>query len=133
MGQFTQRIEVGRLDEARFEPVDLMVDTGSTYTWLPQALVTRLGLKPSGHVQVRLADGRVIEKNGLTVLVRINGEARGSFCLVAEQDDALLLGALTLETFSLGVDPVNKRLMPVVASAMPARRSPGGLTGTPGF
>lgn len=70
--------------------------------------------------KIRLADGSVIEKQGVDALVRINGEIHSNFCLVAEPGDAHLLGSLTLETFSLGVDPVNKKLIPVVASAMPA-------------
>jgi len=118
MGLFSKRIEIGSADSSRFESVELMVDTASTYTWVPRGLVNRLGLRVSGKRRVRLADGRIVEKEGVDAQVRINGEVHSNFCLIADQGDGLLLGSLTLETFSLGVDPINKTLVPVVASAM---------------
>ncbi len=120
MGIFNCRIEVGTADQGRFEPIELMVDSGSTYTWLPRSLIQRLGLRVSGKRPVRLADGRILEKEGVDALIRIEGEVHSNFCLIANEGDGLLLGSLTLETFSLGVDPMNRKLVPVVASAMSA-------------
>lgn len=119
MGLFNCRIEVGAGDLKRFELIELMVDSGSTYTWLPRSLIQRLGLHVSGKRPVRLADGRIVEKEGVDALIRLDGEVHSNFCLIADEGDGLLLGALTLETFSMGVDPINRKLMPVVASAMP--------------
>jgi len=118
MGLFSKRIEIGSADSSRFESVELMVDTASTYTWIPREIVNRLGLRVSGKRRVRHADGRIVEKEGVDAQVRINGEVHSNFCLIADQGEGLLLGSLTLETFSLGVDPINKTLVPVVASAM---------------
>lgn len=117
MGIFNRSIEVAARDLSRFETVELMVDTGSTYTWLPRAVVSRLGLVPNCRRQVRCADGRIIEKEGVDCAIRIGDEVHPNFCLIADSGDSHLLGALTLETFSLGVDPVNGSLVPIVASA----------------
>lgn len=118
MSLFNWEIEAGSVDGSMFEPVELLVDTGSTYTWIPKELAARLGLSVTGKRRLRLADGSEISRDGVDAYVKINGERHFNFCLLAEANDAVLLGSVTLETFSLGVDPVNKKLVPVVSSAV---------------
>jgi len=57
------------------------------------------------------------EYEAVEVAVRIDGEVLHSLCLLGEDGMDPLLGAVTLELFSLGVDPVNRRLIPVVGLA----------------
>lgn len=92
----------------------MLVDTGSTYTWLPREVVEALNLQPETRRQLRTADGRNVEREAVVAHMRLNGEIIPNLCIVAESDDSLLLGSITLETFSLGVDPVNRKLVPVV-------------------
>ncbi len=122
MSLFSEKVEVCSADGSRFEAVDLLVDTGSSYTWLPRTLVERLVLKVIDRQPVRLADGRIVEKDAVEVKLRVNGKVRTNLCLVADKGDMSLLGVLTLETFSLGVDPHNKKLVPVVALAAQASK-----------
>jgi len=117
MSLFTQEIEVGSADLSRFEKGELLVDTGSTYTWIPRELVERLGLESQTQRQLRTADGRTIEREAVVAHVRLNGETLPNLCVVAESDNSRLLGSLTLETFSLGVDPINRKLVQIVGSA----------------
>ena len=42
--------------------VELIVDTGATYTVIPTSILNRLGINPTRTVKARLADNRVIEK-----------------------------------------------------------------------
>ncbi|MGB9622883.1 MAG: aspartyl protease family protein, partial [Candidatus Bathyarchaeia archaeon] len=42
--------------------VEVSVDTGSTYTVLPSSILYSLGIKSVRTVNLRLADGRVLEK-----------------------------------------------------------------------
>ena len=44
----------------------------------------------------------------------IDGETLTTMCIFGDEGSDPLLGALTLEQFSLGVDPVNRRLIAVV-------------------
>lgn len=117
MSLFNYKIQVGTMDFSKFESVELLVDTGSTYTWIPKELSEKFSLKVTGRRKLKLPDGSEIWREGVDAAVRINGETHSNFCLLAEPSDSLLLGSLTLETFSLGVDPINKKLVPVVASA----------------
>ena len=44
MGTFQVRLEIAGPSRERFEPVEALVDTGSTYTVLPRSLLQELGI-----------------------------------------------------------------------------------------
>jgi predicted aspartyl protease len=58
-----------------------------------------------------MADGRMVEFDLGTVRIRLEGRERFSVVVFGEDDMKPLLGAITLEEFHLGVDPVGKRLV----------------------
>ncbi len=61
MGTFRVAIEVGDPQGQRYETLEALVDTGSTYTVLPAALLRRLGIQPIERRQFEIADDRVVE------------------------------------------------------------------------
>ena len=115
MGTFRHCIEVGSGDGSIFEPVEAVVDTGATYTWIPRPVLERLGIKPAFKRRLQIADGTVIEREAAQAPVRINDETLMTICLFGDEDSEPLLGAVTLEEFGLGVDSVNQRLVPIVS------------------
>ena len=106
-------VEVGDVPGQRFEAVEALVDTGATYTLMPQSLLRRLGVVPHTRASFLLADGSQMERDIGRTWVQLDG--RREFTLVIFGDDAAqpLLGAVTLEEFRLAPDPVSKRLIPV--------------------
>ncbi|HKP19429.1 MAG TPA: aspartyl protease family protein [Gaiellaceae bacterium] len=112
MGTFHVRVEVAGPARERFVPVDLLVDTGSTYTVLPRALLHDLGVEVESRARFVLANGSNLELDRGRAWVRFEG--REQYTLVVFGDDALL-GAVTLEEFLLAPDPVEGRLVPVPA------------------
>ena len=60
--------------------------------------------------------------------MRLDGREDVSPIVFREEGAQPLLGAVTLEIFSLGIDPVNERLIPVNAF-MPALGAGSTLTG----
>ena len=73
MGTFRVELEVGDPYGKRFEPVNALVDSGSTYTFLPSTLLYGLGVKPDRTMAFRLADGsRIIRHIGYT-WAKLNG------------------------------------------------------------
>ena len=62
-------IDVGNMSGQRFEPVEVMVDTGATFTIVPGDVLRRLGVSPQRTMQVRLADGSVIDDEVCDTLV----------------------------------------------------------------
>lgn len=90
-----------------------VVDTGATRLVLPEAVITQLGLTPSGEATVRYADRRsarrAVVKN---VSVELLGR-QGVFTALVEPDrvDALI-GAIVMEDLDFLVDCATQTLQP---------------------
>jgi phosphoribosyl-AMP cyclohydrolase len=108
---------VGLADSAgtRFAELEPWVDTGSLYSQFPASLLEELGYRPDALRQFRLADGSTMERPIGDARLRIGGEVRSVTCVFGEEDSEMLLGATSLEAFSLAPDPVNQTLIPIVA------------------
>ena len=113
MGIFTYLFEVGDPQGQRFETVEAMVDTGSTFTVLPSAQLERLGVPIQRRLSFEIADGSELELNVGETLVRLAGQTITTTVVFGEEGTPLLLGAVALETALLAVDPVHQTLVPV--------------------
>ena len=114
MGTFSVTAEILTADRsARPETVQLMVDTGATYTCLSRARLEALGYRPVGRRQVVFANGTETEWDVTVISISLQGVVLPTLCFMAPDGSPGLLGAVTLEEFGLGVDPVGKRLIPV--------------------
>jgi clan AA aspartic protease len=113
MGTFRISLEIGRLSGERFERLDALVDTGATYTWVPREVLDRLGIEPEEEWPFVLADGHEVTYPIASVRVRIDGRSRLTVAIFGDRESEPLLGAVTLEEFGFGVDPVSQRLVRV--------------------
>lgn len=114
MGTFRVEVTVKNLREpARSRTISVLVDTGATYTTLPRDVVDALGCEPIGKRRVLRANGREEEWLFSVVSLVLEGQELPTVCLIWPNGGPSLLGAVTLEEFALGVDPVAKRLVPV--------------------
>ena len=93
--------------------VDCVVDTGATYTWLPQDLLSKIEVLPSFEREFKIAGGSIIKREMAEVLVFLKGEAMHTLVAFGDKNSEPLLGAVTLEEFGLTADPVNETLKPV--------------------
>ena len=81
----------------------ILVDTGSEYTWIPEATLERIGVaREKKDLPFMLANGQQITRS----------------VGFAERGDLLLLGARTLEGLNLVVNSRDKKL--VAAGPIPA-------------
>ncbi len=126
MGVFTVPIRVGDLDWNDSVELEAMVDTGSAYTLIPAGILTRLGVKPEAHRRFELADNRIVAYAVGYARLRVNDDETITIVVFAQDDSSPLLGAATLEHLSLGVDPVNQRLIPVTTPLKQAVRRKNG-------
>lgn len=102
--------------EGATETVEALVDTGSTFTTVPRPVLSRLGVAPFTKARMRLANGQVVEQDIGEVTAEVDGlHRRTIICVFGEAGAPALIGAQTLETFLLGVDPEARRLVPVEA------------------
>ena len=113
MGTFRVRIEIAALGENRFEQLEALVDTGSTYTCIPKDILGRLAIQPADRRPFELADGREVWYDTGRIQLRIGARAEPTIVVFADPGSEPILGAFTLEAFLLAADPARQRLVPV--------------------
>ena len=123
MGAFEVQFQIESPSGRRLD-LEGLVDTGSTYTWVPRRTLDALGIVPQYDLEFDTADGRVVKRDVAEARIRIEGASRTTQVVFADDTDSVLLGVVTLEEFSLGVDPINHRLIPVRGLAMGRRALP---------
>ena len=112
MGTFTHPITLHSASEDRSEVVEALVDTGSTFTVIPESVLLGLGYDPSRVVRMRLADSRPHERRLGLVNAELQGMTDTIHCVFGESGNPPIIGAHTLEGFLLAADPVEERLAP---------------------
>ena len=113
MGTFSISIQVGNLDGVEFEELTALVDTGATTTVVPASILRRLGVRPTTSQTFEYASGEEVELDMAEIRVRVEGRETGTWAVFGNDATGALLGAHTLEGVFLGVDPYNRRLIPV--------------------
>lgn len=114
MGTFNWPLRIAGTNTGRFVDVEATVDTGAFYTALPAPLLRELGVEPHLRRRLELADGRLIVADVGEARVTVSGETVTTQVAFGEDGSPPLLGALTLESLALAVDPVAQRLVPRV-------------------
>jgi predicted aspartyl protease len=123
------RAKVGRPDRAgRSVGVRFLVDTGAVYTVLPEKIWRALKLKPERRAEFTLADGTTISRGVSECRFTVGRDSATSPVVLGGFEDAALLGAVTLETLGLMVNPLSRELLPMrlmLAGFGRSRQSPG--------
>ncbi len=102
-------------------PVRFLVDTGAVFTVLPEPIWRRLRLRPERTAEFTLADGTVIARGVSECRFTVQGQTATSPVVLGAASDAPLLGAVTLETLGLMVNPLSRELLPMRLTLAPAR------------
>ena len=88
---------------------DAVVDTGATFTTVPQAIGEELKLQPFRKRKVRTASGEEDLTESI-VLVEIQDEGTVNPVLISPKVNRVLIGVLTLEALGFKVEPKAGRL-----------------------
>jgi clan AA aspartic protease len=110
MGHTVTSVKLYAADRSISKQVDLLVDTGSTYTWIPRAVLEEISVKPSTTRNFRTIDGRTLKRDVGEVLMECANERSTSMVVFADAGDANVLGVHALEGLGLEVDPLSKEL-----------------------
>ena len=113
MGIFYVPIWVGNPDGEQFEEVEALVDTGATFTIVPEAVLRRLGVEPEKRGELELADGSIRAYNLGETYLQVDGDEVRSPVVFMDEGMQPVLGAVTLEIVGRAVDPARKRLLKV--------------------
>ncbi len=108
MGQVRASVRI--LGPEGSEELDLLVDTGATYTWVSKEALERLGIRPKGSKTFRLMDNNLVEKAFGEAVIDWNGEQVWTIVIFADRTDAEVFGLYSLEGLALEVDPVGREL-----------------------
>jgi predicted aspartyl protease len=121
MGHFHVTCEVIRIHapkkSAKVER--LLVDTGSEFSWISEAILKQIGVKvEKKDVPFLMANGQSVTRAVGYAILRVDHFETIDEVVFGQPGDLLLLGARTLEGFGALVDPHKKRL--VAAGPFPA-------------
>ena len=101
-----------RVDLAPLE-VELLVDTGAIFSVVPASLLESLGIARLERQDFTLADGTHVAYDIGEARFVVGDRARTSQVVFAPEGVTPLLGALTLESLGLMVNPVTRELLPM--------------------
>lgn len=93
----------------------LLVDTGSTCTWIDGELLKEIGVSPVATERFRTIDKRTIERQVADVILEYVGSRRYCPVAFAETCDANVLGATALEIMGLEVDQSSREVKRIAA------------------
>ncbi|AFM12151.1 retroviral-like aspartic protease family protein [Turneriella parva] len=96
-------------------PLRLLVDSGATYTVLPQPVWKKLKLTPKREQSFILADGTVMKRSVSECLIVIPQGSCHTPVILGEKNDEALLGAVTLEELAVVLNPFERTLQPMQA------------------
>jgi len=120
---FVGSVVANHTDQKRVARIPkLLVDTGSEYTWLPEAALERIGVvREKKDMSFVMANGSIVTRSVGFAIIRVGKYFTIDEVVFAEKGDLTLLGARTLEGLNLVVDSSRKRL--VAAGPIPAASS----------
>jgi clan AA aspartic protease len=95
------------------QKLEFLVDSGAVFSVVPAAVLRKLGIKPREKQEFRLANGEKIVRRKGSALFRLNGRTGAADVIFGEKGDATLLGAFTLESLGLALDPLKRELREV--------------------
>jgi predicted aspartyl protease len=97
----------------RFRDQRFLIDSGAIYSVLPEPTWRALGLTPEREVEFTLADGTPIRRGVSECRFEIREHGATSPVVLGEASDGALLGAVTLETLGLMLNPLTREILPM--------------------
>ncbi len=120
MGEVIADVGIWTVDGSAMLPTPMTADTGATYCQLPANILRALGWEATdGTRTYQLADGsRGLAQVGM-VKIRFHDVDGMEWFVFGESSDIKLFGVEALQNFSLGVDPVNHRVIHIAPDPIP--------------
>lgn len=97
----------------KFAEVEFLVDNGAVYSLVPGKILDELEIEPYREVSFSLADGTSIKRRVCSGYFEFEGEGGPAPIVYGEEGDSPLLGATTLESLGLVLNPFSRTLHPM--------------------
>ncbi|MBS7612520.1 aspartyl protease family protein [Candidatus Bathyarchaeota archaeon] len=92
--------------------VNALIDTGTKRLLVPKNIADKIGIKPMFKVRAELADGTIKDVGAGPIYVEIMGRGAPDWVAIVEKGE-VCIGAETLETLGLAVDPTTGEIRPI--------------------
>jgi hypothetical protein len=114
MGITLLDVTIGNLaDPQQTATVDCIVDSGAIFAIVPADVLHGLGIHADRSEDFRLADGTHVRRHMGDARFDVAGQHGASPVIFGEPGDATVIGAVTLESLGLMLDPLRRVLKPL--------------------
>ncbi len=97
----------------RSAEVEFLVDSGAIYSLVPGKILDELEIEPYKEMSFSLADGTKVKRRISSAYFEYEGEGGPAPVVYGEEGDTPLLGATTLESIGLVLNPFTRTLHPM--------------------
>ena len=108
---YTLRVRESRKSRT-YEDLEFLIDSGSVYSVVLTEILVRLEVEPQRERTFTIADGKHITRQVGDAFFEFRKAQAYSPVVFREAGDRVLLGAVTLETLELVLNPLSRRLYP---------------------
>lgn len=99
-----------RGNKASVELKNVLIDTGATYTVLPEGILEEVGAgRIPGEVKIELGNGQSVKAKAYGVAIKIEGVEAPSIS-ISFKGGQTVIGVETLESIGLKLDPTTGKL-----------------------
>ena len=111
VGTFRVDFTIRNRVDGRERTLNGLVDTGASYTVIPEHILDELAI-PRDEIELfSLADGSVQELAIGRAEMQLDGRIRDVYVVFGTSREKILLGAMALEAFALAADAKNRKLI----------------------
>ena len=93
--------------------VNFLIDSGAVYSLVPGKILDALDIEPYREMIFSLVDGTTIKRKVCSAYFKYEGEGGPAPVVYGEEGDEPLLGATTLESLGLVLNPFSRTLHPM--------------------
>ncbi len=109
MGETLTKFRVYGSD-GRFVELEAIVDTGATFTKIPESVALKLGLQAKYETEVELGDKRIVRRGLALGEVEIENVRRPVLIAIGKEEEKPIIGYTTLELLGFKVNPITGKL-----------------------
>jgi clan AA aspartic protease len=97
----------------KYADVEFLIDSGAVYSVVPGKILDGLDIEPYKEMSFSLADGTTLKRRVSSAYFEFEGEGGPAPVVYGEEGDLALLGATTLESIGLVLNPFTRTLHPM--------------------
>ncbi len=97
----------------KFVEVEFLVDSGAVYSLVPGKILDTIGIEPYKEMSFALADGTTVKRRISSAYFGYENEGGPAPVIYGEEGDTALVGATTLGSIGLVLNPFSRTLHPM--------------------